>query len=316
MSNAPATHDETAAPSAVREELATPHEVLHAVNSGDLSKLTTEQRVLYYRQRCKIAGLDWRTQPFDWILLDRKLTFYAKKEAASGLIAVHKLKVELADGFLFENTDREQFRVKARVVFPDGRTVENIGLVSTAGLAGKALENACMKAATKATRRTVLMACGLGLLDESELEGLQTAPATPSIGLEYEDVPGREQEEFRKWLNGRVEHINTVWADHWTNKQTGEVPPDIKDLVSYFQLSGHLLKWAVEAGYLSEKPSVNATGRDKICTRLWMDHFPEVRDEVRQYAIRLGQEFKAKLAGQGLSEYDDGDDTVDHESES
>jgi hypothetical protein len=55
---------------------------------------------------------------------------------------------------------------------PDGRTDESLGAVSLVGLEGEALANSLMKAETKAKRRVALSICGLGMLDETEVEAI------------------------------------------------------------------------------------------------------------------------------------------------
>jgi hypothetical protein len=52
----------------------------------------------------------------------------------------------------------------------NGRTDESTGAVPIKGVHGEALANAFLKAETKAKRRVTLSICGLGLLDETELE--------------------------------------------------------------------------------------------------------------------------------------------------
>jgi hypothetical protein len=64
--------------------------------------------------------------------------------------------------------------VTARASTPDGRTDEEIGVVSlndNAGkpLTGEGLANAMMRGVTKAKRRVTLSICGLGWLDETEV---------------------------------------------------------------------------------------------------------------------------------------------------
>jgi hypothetical protein len=50
-----------------------------------------------------------------------------------------------------------------------------MGAVSIAGLKGDALVNATLKAITKAKRRVTLSICGLGMLDETEIDTIQDA---------------------------------------------------------------------------------------------------------------------------------------------
>jgi len=73
------------------------------------------------------------------------------------------------------------------------RSDASTGAVSIKGLSGDALANAMMKAETKAKRRVTLSICGLGLLDETEVE-TTVSTAVPTIvnvetGEIVEDVP-------------------------------------------------------------------------------------------------------------------------------
>jgi hypothetical protein len=65
--------------------------------------------------------------------------------------------------------------VTAEATDRTGRTDSSIGAVSIAGLKGEAKANALMKAETKARRRVTLALCGLGVLDESEIETIPGA---------------------------------------------------------------------------------------------------------------------------------------------
>ena len=68
-----------------------------------------------------------------------------------------------------------------RGVDKDGKKDESSGSVSIAGLRAMDLANAMMKAETKAKRRLTLSICGLGYLDETEIEDMQrAAPAAPA----------------------------------------------------------------------------------------------------------------------------------------
>lgn len=137
---------------------------------GDLSKLTSEQRATYYMQVCESVGLNPYTKPFDYITLSGKLTLYARRDATDQLRKAHGVSVSI--------TGRERiddvYVVTAKAVDRDGRTDESTGVVALANLKGDALANALMKAETKAKRRVTLSICGLGWMDESELE---TTPA-------------------------------------------------------------------------------------------------------------------------------------------
>jgi hypothetical protein len=145
--------------------------------AGDLSKLNPAQRVTYYRARCEAAGLDYRCQPFQYLSLQGKLVLYATKACTDQLAGLHKLSVAVTA----PQIDREAgiCVVTCRVTWPDGRHVEDMGAVPILGLKGEALCNALLKATTKAKRRSILSACGLGMLDESEVEAIPEARPFP-----------------------------------------------------------------------------------------------------------------------------------------
>lgn len=144
---------------------------------GDLKSLTDEQRVSYYNRLCEITGLNPLAQPFAYIVLNGKLTLYALRSATDQLRAVHGVSVTDMD----KMTEDGVHIVTVKVQDAKGRTDMATGAVSIGSLKGEALANALMKAETKAKRRATLSICGLGLLDETEVETIPTArPLTPA----------------------------------------------------------------------------------------------------------------------------------------
>src|SRR5882724_2568040 len=63
------------------------------VVGGDLSKLTSEERVRFYAAVCKSVGLNPLTQPFQFLYLQNKMTLYARKEATEQLRELHGVSV-------------------------------------------------------------------------------------------------------------------------------------------------------------------------------------------------------------------------------
>ena len=145
------------------------------VLNADLSKLTNEQRLMYYKHRCDAAGLDPATKPFDLITLQGKQVLYATKECSAQLSSKHGIVCEILE----QKTDSGVRMVTVRARAKDGRQTDDIGCVPIANLSGADLANACMKAVTKAKRRAVLSLCGLGATDEEELDTVETSPASP-----------------------------------------------------------------------------------------------------------------------------------------
>lgn len=158
---------------------------------GDLSKLTIPERLSYYKAVCESVGLNPLTRPFEYLVLDDRLVLYARKDCTDQLRELHGISIEIASR---ERVD-DLFVVTARAKNMTERVDESIGAVpavkedgewkSTQGgkryfqgngtykpLNLEARSNAMMKAETKAKRRVTLSICGLGVMDESELDGL------------------------------------------------------------------------------------------------------------------------------------------------
>lgn len=133
---------------------------------GDLRQLTAPQRVHYYKQVCDSVGLNPFTRPFDYIELEGQLRLYAKKDATDQLRALHRVSIVIVSREVVDDV----YVVTARASTPDGRTDEAIGAVPISNLYVGAKANALMKSETKAKRRVTLSICGLGWLDETELE--------------------------------------------------------------------------------------------------------------------------------------------------
>lgn len=135
---------------------------------GDLSKLSSEERARYYAEVCRSIGLNALTKPFEYITLNGKLTLYALRNCTDQLRTIHGVSIEE----LTESEREGVFIVTAKVRNKDGRTDIAKGAVTIGNLKGEALANAMMKAETKAKRRATLSICGLGFLDETEVEDI------------------------------------------------------------------------------------------------------------------------------------------------
>jgi len=143
-----------------------------ALINNDLRNMTAQERLSLYNKTCESLGLNTYTQPFGYIeFRGGKLSLYAKKDATDQLRKIHKVSVEIVS----KETILDNFIVIAKAVDSDNRTDEDMGSVCTKGLSGESLGNAMMKAITKAKRRVTLSICGLGILDETEVETIKDA---------------------------------------------------------------------------------------------------------------------------------------------
>jgi hypothetical protein len=138
---------------------------------GDLSRLSADQRMSYYRYRCDSMGLDPMSRPFDYLELNGKLVLYLNRGGSEQLRKTHKVSVIVTDKVV----EQDVMTVFVRATTPDGRNEDDCGSVALMGAKGDKLANAYMKAITKAKRRATISICGLGMLDESEVETIPGA---------------------------------------------------------------------------------------------------------------------------------------------
>ena len=164
--------------------------------SGDLSKLSSSDRMNYYQAVCNSLGLNPLTKPFDYIQLNGKLQLYALKAATDQLRAKHQVSIVITNKEMVDNI----YVVTAMATMPDGQTDTDDGAVSVSGLQGEAHANALMKTVTKAKRRVTLSILGLGMLDESEAEtipGARTQAVDIATGEIQAGVPTPSRQENR-----------------------------------------------------------------------------------------------------------------------
>ncbi|ECP9225336.1 TPA: hypothetical protein SEY12_001031 [Campylobacter jejuni] len=140
-----------------------------ALVKGDLSKLSDVERASYVKNLCESLGLNMLTKPFEYIVLNGKLTLYANKSATDQLRQIRKVSITKTEVAQVGDI----YMVTAYAATPDGRTDCDTGALNIKNLGGDNLANAIMKAITKAKRRVTLSICGLGMLDESELETIK-----------------------------------------------------------------------------------------------------------------------------------------------
>lgn len=151
--------------------------ISNLILTGDLSKLSPQEKVQYYGKLCKSLGLNPLTKPFDYIILQGREVLYANKNCAEQLRLLHGISVVDSTQEIINN----MCIVKVKVQDNTGRYDIGTGVVPLGNLAGDALANALMKAETKAKRRATLSLCGLGMLDETEIETINIQHQEPEI---------------------------------------------------------------------------------------------------------------------------------------
>lgn len=181
------------------------------VLNGDLSKMTGDQKVQFYNNICKSMGLNPLTQPFEIISLKGKLKMYAKKDATDQLRRIYGVSVtkietaEVAGIYMATAYVKDKF----------GREDSDVGAVTISNLQGENLANAIMKATTKAKRRATLSICGLGMLDESEVESIkaQEQSEAPEGYLNIDTVNPNDPSEVQRFENMLAALPNPIIPD-------------------------------------------------------------------------------------------------------
>ncbi len=242
-------------------QLPIPEAVERVIVEGDLSKLSSDQRLKFYMSRCEAAGLDPRCRPFQYLSLSGKLVLYATKECAEQLNGLHGISHSLTGMTYDEKSGMLEAWVQASM--KGGRTTVELGVVHAGGLKGNDLANAKMKCLTKAKRRATLSLCGLGdVLAEEELDTLsnvrkctetgQLEPPKNNSGHGRGQYASPEQVEVYLAASDLYREMrNQSWLDRWTDEHTGEFLGGTNgELVNRWQLDNHLVKWAVETGRL------------------------------------------------------------------
>jgi len=183
-----------------------------ALLDGDLSKLSSQQRVQYLERVCESVGLNPLTKPFRYIRLNGQLTLYATRDAAEQLRKIHSISITSLE----ESWREDICIVRAYAQDGDGRTDVATGAVDTSGSRGQSLANDIMKAETKAKRRVTLSLAGLGWLDETEISDIPD-DATEAVSVNHETgeiedvegepVQGHQDRRPEQWYDAKLQII-------------------------------------------------------------------------------------------------------------
>lgn len=138
---------------------------------GDLKALSPLQRVAYYKIVCQEVGLNFKTRPFDYLVLNGKMVLYINKGGTDQLRKIHSVSIKI----VAREKIGDVYVVTANARDRSGREDESTGAVALGKSYGDSLANLYMKAETKAKRRVTLSIVGLGMLDESEVESISGA---------------------------------------------------------------------------------------------------------------------------------------------
>lgn len=218
--------------------------------NGNLGALSPDQRLVYVKQICDSLGLNHLTNPFQYISLQGKLCLYATKSCTEQLRKIHGVSITALDC----QTISGVYVVKATAKDASERTDFATGAVTIEGLKGDALANALMKAETKAKRRVTLSICGLGVLDESELE---TIPGTQVVQERRIAPPPVKTETLTKLSEPLYYQIPDVIVNtinpQFLLKRGVRRHTDLDVFISYYDLGPRLKEYLIDKKLLPEK---------------------------------------------------------------
>lgn len=175
--------------------------IMEVLVAGNLGVLTAPERLDYYNRVCESLQLNPLTQPFAFITLNGKLTLYALKGATDQLRAIHNISI--SEPHITKEGDL--YVVTVSGTDKSGRMDSDMGVVAIGGLKGEALANAMLKAITKAKRRLTLSMCGLGMLDETEIEDIPASSKRPPVVMPQARVSAPVDVETGEIGNSAVE---------------------------------------------------------------------------------------------------------------
>lgn len=143
--------------------------------TGNIAKLNGQQKLDYTQALTTSLGLNPLSRPFQFISFQGKEMLYATKDCSEQLRKIHRVSVEDCN-----------IQITDKVIIATAKVRDGLGRVDTAtGVvpvpnSATDMAVAIMKAETKAKRRATLSICGLGILDESELDLMENQPINAS----------------------------------------------------------------------------------------------------------------------------------------
>ena len=262
---------------------------------GDISALNPQDKAAYLQKLCESLGLNPFTQPFIPLKLNNKEILYASRGATDQLSSINKLTREIVKTERLEDV----YIVTCKVTAPDGRFEIGTGAVTLGTLKGDALANALMKAETKAKRRATLSFCGLGFLDESELETIKPEQPRPTTKGELIDDYRRtpyEVETEEKMFKSDAENVELILENFPPEVQSLAMQLDELYKLQGFENNSKVLEKFFQLPTFEEMENAVSTVRQKTEEKLReqvkaainSDDFPYNAERTVEYLSDLG----------------------------
>ena len=179
-----------------------------ALVRNDISQLSTQEKMTFYNNICESVGLNPLTKPFSFLKLQGREVLYATKDCTEQLRKIHGVSTQI----ISKGSNGDLFEVHIKAQDKNGRVDEDLAYVVVKGMQGADLANAMLKCITKAKRRVTLSICGLGVLDESELDTVSNiSPASnPQIQNHFKDIGQTYETETLPPVIDQSEKIDPV----------------------------------------------------------------------------------------------------------
>ena len=154
-------------------------EVIEQLIRGDVSSVPREALLRYVFTFCERVGISPLAVPFSLMKTQQGMQLVANRNFYDAVASKYSVSRECVGEGFFEGT--KLYFTRYRATTPDGRVTEDMALVDTAGLNGKDLANAIMKAHTKGRNRVTRAHLGFPFPDETEAE---TVPGASVVSIE------------------------------------------------------------------------------------------------------------------------------------
>lgn len=204
-----------------------------ALARNDISKLSSDERVSYLNALCSSVRLNPLTKPFAFLTLQGREVVYATKDCTEQLRKIHGVSTTIVSQGIVDGC--YEVHVKARDI--TGRQDEDFASIPVGTLKAADLSNLKMKCVTKAKRRVTLSICGLGLLDESELDTIPTELKTVTSNPQIENPFQAEEKQTEIVEEDPGEYV--VSGGKFKDKKLKDI--DMFELDSYLQ-------WVIKSG--------------------------------------------------------------------
>jgi Rad52/22 family double-strand break repair protein len=128
-------------------------------------------------------------------------------------------------------------------------------------------------------------------------------------------APPDQVKEYCDWVGQMCDIVNARWLDYLTDKKTGEISGKAPaEIVNYWQLSGHLLKFAKANKMVNAPDEQRAGQRDKLAAVAYHRFREAIETEAVKYCRELWKVARARYKALQIREPGSDDDLTEDEA--